>query len=275
MPLFGKPRITPPTPASGGLLLAKNHTLPQQKPLIWLGEGSLPDISLVQIVKECWRYNLDSSTGLIEPLASSRQRISLKSMHDTTQLLFSSLDQLFFYGSLTRHPLPISPPHHRLFPNHKRSRPLIILDARSSNANSTISYYDHVTRTIHFRAQRGGIQRTDLLNLLVHEMIHAYIQVFAAQPASSMSAAKEMEIFIVESISPRLTRRLKTKRRQKFPPVIEGGAGVAAAATSSASGRERTGRAWIVGTAEGCQSDEPSMWTSETLRAIEAYWDTI
>jgi hypothetical protein len=268
MPLFGKPwTAAPPTPASG----IKNHVLPPQKPLIWLGEGSVPEASLAQIARECWRYNQDTNTtDLMEPLATSRQRISLKALQDTTQSFFSSLDQLFFYGSLTRHPLPI--PSHRLFAtsHHKRSRPLVVLDARSSNINSTISWYDHVTRTIHLRVQRGGgIHKTDLVSLLVHEMVHAYLQIFAAQPEMAASGATEIEDFITESIVPRM-RRLKTKKRQKLPCCIssEGGA----AATSTASGREMMLR---MGTAEGYLSDEPSMWTLETLRAIEAYWDAL
>ncbi|KAF3019751.1 hypothetical protein E8E14_010543 [Neopestalotiopsis sp. 37M] len=163
MPLFGKPwTAASPAPASG----TKNHVLPLQKPLIWLGEGSVPEASLAQI-------------------------------------------------------------------------------------------------------RGGGIHKTDLVSLLVHEMVHAYLQIFAAQPEMAASGATEIEDFITESIAPRM-RRLKTKKRQKFPCCIssEGGA----AATGTASGREMMLR---MGTAEGYLSDEPSMWTLETLRAIEAYWDAL
>lgn len=268
MPLFGKLKTASP-PAE--VPSEKIHILHRQQPLIWLEEASVPEESLCQIVKECWRYNLDSNTSLIEPLTATRQRVSLKSSNDTINQFFSSLDQLFFYGSLNRYPLPISH-HQRLCQNSRKGRPLIALDARSRNVNSTYSYYDHVSRTIHFHAQRGGIMRSDLLSLLVHEMVHAYVQVFATRqpdsPSSVSSTVGEIEKFIVESITIRM-RRLKAKKRQKFPAITEG------SVTDASTDRRLASIAAWSGTAGDDLSDEPATWTLETLRAIEAYWDAL
>lgn len=268
MPLFGKLKTASP-PAE--TLSEKIHILHRQQPLIWLEEASVPEESLCQIVKECWRYNLDSNTSLIESLAAARQRVSLKSSNDTINQFFSGLDQLFFYGSLSRYPLPISH-HQRLCQHSRKGRPLIALDGRSRNVNSTYSYYDHVTRTIHFHAQRGGIMRSDLLSLLVHEMVHAYVEVFATRqpgaPVSMSSTVEEIEVFIVESITIRI-RRLKAKKRQKFPAITEG------SVTDACSDRRLASIAAWSGTAGGDLSDEPTTWTLETLRAIETYWDSL